>query len=173
MRPILVVLLSIGLSACTAGPPVTSLASGPSGTLRFQTRTIPIPGDAFLAGEETGTPADWTPLGPCRAYVQRVRAAGNDIALFEYLDGYHGFDNPQISSRLWRPNVLSAGRCHWVEETPGKLVHRETRQPLSREDPCILLGATVGYNEQAHQKAQKDVQAFLTEVFGLSHVEKR
>ena len=57
MRPILVVLLSIGLSASTAGPPVTSLASGPSGTLQFQTLTIPIPGDAFLAGEETGTPA--------------------------------------------------------------------------------------------------------------------
>jgi dienelactone hydrolase len=332
MRPILVVLLFIGLCVCTAGPPVTSLASGPNGTLRFQTLTIPIPGDAFLAGEETGAPAtafgvlrlpegsagrvpavvvahgysgwtgadqgwatllpqwgiatfrldsfsdrginevctsrqritlgsrltdayralellrthpridpermailglshgglvavttsfvrfqpmlspqghhfaahlafysagcwvtfidddklvpvpvrlfrgtadDWTPLGSCSAYVQRVRTAGNDIALFEYLDGYHGFDNPQIPERLWRPNVLNARRCHWVEETPGKLVHRETRQPLSRDDPCILLGGTVGYNEQAHQRAQKDVRTFLTEVFGLSQVEKR
>ena len=53
----LMVLVSLVLSACATGPPVTSLASGPSGTIRFQTLTIPIPGDAFLAGEETGTPA--------------------------------------------------------------------------------------------------------------------
>jgi hypothetical protein len=69
MRPILVGLLSIGPSACTAGPPVTSLASGPSGTLRFQTRIVPLPGDAFPGGEETGTPA--TAFGVLRLPEQR------------------------------------------------------------------------------------------------------
>jgi dienelactone hydrolase len=328
----LIVLVSLVLSACAAGPPVTSLASGPSGTLRFQTLTIPSPGDAFLAGEGTGTPAtafgvlrlpevptgrvpavvvvhgcsgwasaaqgwatllpqwgiatfgldsfsdrginevctgrqritlgsrltdvyralellathpridperiailglsqgglvavtssfvrfqrrlspqgrhfaahlafypascwttfidddklvpvpvrlfhgssdDWTTIGPCHAYVDRVRAAGNDIALFEYPRAYHGFDNPQAQERVWLPNVLNPSRCHWVEETPGKLVHRVTRQPLSRDDPCILLGATVGYNAQAYRQAKEDVRAVLTQVFGLAQVEKR
>ena len=64
--------------------------------------------------------------------------------------------------------MLNPTRCHWVEETPGKLVNRETRQPLSRDDPCILLGATVGYHEEAHRQAQADVRAFLTAVFRLS-----
>jgi hypothetical protein len=67
----------------------------------------------------------------------------------------------------WRPDVLNPTRCHWVEKTPGTLVNRETRQPLSRDDPCILRGATVGYHAEAHRQARADVRAFLTEIFRL------
>src|SRR5262249_42955629 len=57
MLLVLVALLSLVLSACAAGPPVTSLASGQSGTLRFQRLPPLARGAASRAGEETGTPA--------------------------------------------------------------------------------------------------------------------
>jgi dienelactone hydrolase len=37
---------------------------------------------------------NWTPAGPCRALVDRMRASGNRADITVYPDAYHGFDDP-------------------------------------------------------------------------------
>lgn len=100
------------------------LAFYPAGcwvTFLDDTQLVPVPVRLFH-----GMADDWSPIGPCRTYVERARAAGNDIALMAYVGGHHGFDNARLPLSRWLPNVLNPTRCHWVEETPGKLVNRET-----------------------------------------------
>lgn len=39
-----------------------------------------------------GTADNWTPIEPCRKYVERLRKRGKDVQLIEYPGAYHAFD---------------------------------------------------------------------------------
>jgi len=39
-----------------------------------------------------GDADDWVAIGPCRAYVQRLKAAGADATLTEFPDAVHAYD---------------------------------------------------------------------------------
>ena len=41
-----------------------------------------------------GAADDYVPVAPCRAYVERLRAVGNDVQLTEFADAHHAYDNP-------------------------------------------------------------------------------
>src|SRR5215468_11310952 len=41
-----------------------------------------------------GAADDYVPVAPCRPYFERLRAAGRDVALTEYRDAHHAYDNP-------------------------------------------------------------------------------
>ena len=47
---------------------------------------------------------DYNPIGACRAYAERLQAAGHDVEVIEYRDAEHAFDNPLAP----RPPALSA-----------------------------------------------------------------
>jgi dienelactone hydrolase len=111
-----------------------------------------------------GAADDWTLVGPCKAYVERLREAGKDATLIEYADAHHSFDNPAIPLRTL-PSVVNPRNCTFVEES-GMLVDAATRGSISFS-PCGSRGASVGYNADAHHKAMKDVEAFLRPKFGL------
>jgi dienelactone hydrolase len=111
-----------------------------------------------------GAADDWTLVGPCKAYVERLQKAGKDAALIEYADAYHSFDNPGIALRRL-PSVFSTRNCTFVEES-GRIVEAETRGSIFYS-ACRSRGASVGYNADAHRQAVKDVEAILRPVFGL------
>ena len=55
-----------------------------------------------------GNADTWTPIGPCRDYVERLRGAGVDAALRDYPHAQHGFDNsrgPQLSTAGYHPEA--------------------------------------------------------------------
>jgi len=112
-----------------------------------------------------GAADDWTPLAPCRAYVERLRRAGRDAALFEYPGAHHGFDSAALPAARWRPAVLNPGRCDFVEQPDGRFVEAATGQPPTFQSPCLTRGATVGYQAEAYRRALEDVRAFLRRVF--------
>jgi len=128
-------------------------------TLREDERLTAVPVRIFHGEADA-----WTTIGPCRAYVQRVRRAGADIATIEYAAAYHGFDNPRLPAYLRRPDVLNPSACHFVEQEPGQVIDAATGQPAGVDAPCFTRGATVGYNAEATRQAIRDVQTFLTEV---------
>jgi dienelactone hydrolase len=146
------------------------------GTTRFAAHLAFYPGGCHirLADEERignapirifhGMADDWTPVGPCKAYVERLHKAGKDAALIEYAEAHHAFDSPGQSFRRL-PNVLSSRNCTFLEED-GRIVEAETRGSIFYST-CWSRGATVAYNAEAHRNAISDVATILRTVFGM------
>jgi dienelactone hydrolase len=112
-----------------------------------------------------GAADDWTLMGPCKAYIERLRQAGKDATLIEYPDAHHAFDNPGVPLRKLT-NIMIPRNCAFVEEN-GRLVDATTRASIAFSS-CWSRGASIGYNADAHRKAVKDVEAILRPVFGLN-----
>jgi len=111
-----------------------------------------------------GTADDYTPIEPCRRYVERLQRVRKDVQLTEYPGAHHGFDR---AAPRYLPQVQNPSRC-FLEERPGAvLVNRDTGQQWSFNDPCLSRGATVGYDPRAYEEALKAVKAFLTATFQL------
>jgi dienelactone hydrolase len=112
-----------------------------------------------------GSKDNWTPIDQCKAYIGRLQQAGVDIALYEYPDAFHSFDDPNsIFTEV--PNALTPGNCNFVEQD-GQIIDPETGQEPTVNSACVKKGVVVGHNAEAERQAVADVEAFLTGVFGL------
>jgi dienelactone hydrolase len=115
-----------------------------------------------------GIADNYVPIGPCRAYAERLSKAGKDIRLVEYPDAHHVFDAPILKE----PRTLAAApttrRCSMVEADNGTILNQETKQPFSYSDACVEKGPTVAYQEAASKQARAYVRDFLKEVFALN-----
>lgn len=111
-----------------------------------------------------GAADDWTPIQPCREYNERMRRLGKDVALFEYAEAHHGFDNPNVPAPRFRSQVLNGSNCVSIEQPDGRFrtFRRDNGRRSTRDDPCLRRGATIGYNEAAYHKAVQDVKDFLS-----------
>jgi dienelactone hydrolase len=116
-----------------------------------------------------GTPDDYNPVAPCKAYVERLRSAGRDVQFTEYPNAPHAFDNPLGSLT---PSVLknaqTVRRCTIREEATGQLINAATRQPFSYKDSCVERDPHVGYDPVATQAARQSVKDLLKTVFKLN-----
>lgn len=112
-----------------------------------------------------GTADDATPIAACRAWAARMRAAGRDVAIYEYPDAHHGFDIPVISPPRLFPEHVSLGKCAFVEMPDGGFVDKVTRARPGPNAPCATRGYTQGHDAAAHQKSAEDLKAFLATVF--------
>ena len=111
-----------------------------------------------------GAADDYTPVGQCSGYVDRMRQAGKDVALIEYPGALHGFDT---TAPLWQdPNALSGRLCTWVEGPDGQFVEKSGRA-FRRDDPCVQRGTRGGGNDRARRQAVADVTALLRQLFRL------
>jgi dienelactone hydrolase len=114
-----------------------------------------------------GIPDDWVPIGPCRDYAARLKQAGADVAMAEYADSYHAYDNAAIVTPVKFPQAQTSRNCRAEEADGGQLVNSKTRQPYSLDDPCIERGTQVAYNEAAHNATVAAVNEFLAATFKL------
>jgi dienelactone hydrolase len=115
-----------------------------------------------------GTHDDYNPVSRCKAYVERLLAAGHDVQLTEYEGASHAFDNP-ISGQLATVSARfeSARNCRIREEADGVLVNVDTGQPFTYEDACVEKGVRLAYDPCAAEAAMRSVNAMLTSVFKL------
>jgi dienelactone hydrolase len=115
-----------------------------------------------------GAADDYVPVAPCRPYFERLRAAGRDVALTEYPDAHHAYDNP-LGPKT--PTVAKGSQsvraCTLKEEAPGKIINVATGQPFSYKDPCVETDPHLGYNEAAATATRKAVKEFLRTTFKL------
>lgn len=112
-----------------------------------------------------GTADDWTPIGPCRDYIGRLRAAGKDAAVFEYAGAHHAFDSTALPPSRKFANVANSSGCRFVERD-GKIIDA-AGQPAGVDSPCVTRDATIGHSPDAHRQAMADVENFLTTHFRL------
>src|SRR5262249_38767610 len=107
-----------------------------------------------------GAADDLAPIEPCRAYVERLRRAGADAQIAEYPGAYHGSARLTMPPRRY-PREQNASRCFWEERPEGQLVHRATGLPFSLDDPCVVLGGTIGFDPAAYRAALQAVKAIV------------
>jgi dienelactone hydrolase len=116
-----------------------------------------------------GTADDYVPVAPCRAYVERLRAAGRDVRLTEYADAHHAYDNP-LGPRT--PTVAKGSQtvraCKLKEETLGMIVNADTGQPFTYKDACVQTDPHLGHNEAATQATHAAVKELLRTVLKLN-----
>jgi dienelactone hydrolase len=112
-----------------------------------------------------GTPDDYNPIALCKAYVERLKAAGHDVEVTEYPNAPHGFDNPLGT----QPATLSADsqsvrHCTIREEPAGVLINASTKEPFTYNDPCVERGPHIGYDPDATRQARQAVTSFVRAV---------
>lgn len=129
-------------------------------------------GDTELTGapirQHHGIADDYVTIAPCRAYFERMRAAGNDVQLIEYPDAHHSYDNPLGSTTPRMSKGSESTRACTLKEGPlGVIVNEATGQPFSYKDACVQRDPHVGYHEAAANATRKSVTVFLRATFKL------
>jgi dienelactone hydrolase len=114
-----------------------------------------------------GAADDWSPVQPCRDYVERLRRAARDVQLAVYPGAHHAFDNPLYQPVRHMPDAEVSTRCRLEERADGEIINLDTGQPFSRTDACVTRGATVGYDPNAHAEAVKAIREFLQSAWKL------
>jgi dienelactone hydrolase len=118
-----------------------------------------------------GTQDDYNPIALCKAYIERLKAAGGDVQVTEYPTASHAFDNPLGPMP---PAVVAGGQsvrhCTIREEPTGVLINASTHQPFTYKDPCVEIGPHVGYDAAATEAAKVSVKDILNAVFALQLV---
>ena len=113
-----------------------------------------------------GQTDDYNPIASCREYVVKLKAANQNVALFEYAIGPHAFDSPlgKIPPVISK-DAQTVRACKIVENTPGNLINIQTNQEFKYSDSCVELDPHVGKDEDATQKSTREIDSFLTNLF--------
>jgi dienelactone hydrolase len=129
-------------------------------------------GDTELTGapirQHHGAADDYVTVAPCRPYFERMRAAGHDVALIEYPDAHHSYDNPLGPSKPRMSKGSESTRaCILKEEPLGVVINTATGQPFSYKDACIQRDPHIGYHEAAANQTRKTVKEFVRATFKM------
>ena len=116
-----------------------------------------------------GAADDYVPVAPCRAYVERLQAAGRRRAA-------HRISPTRTTPTTIRSaadtdrrrHAQSVRACNLKEEPLGTIINTATSQPFSYADPCVQTGPHIGYNEAAALATQVAVKDLLRTVFKLN-----
>jgi dienelactone hydrolase len=115
-----------------------------------------------------GTPDDYNPVAPCKRFVERLRAAGADVALTEYPNVWHAFDNPLGSATpVTAKGAQTVRNCTIREEPKGVLINAVSKEPFTYKDPCVQSDPHLNYDVAATQATRAAVQDLLKTAFKL------
>jgi dienelactone hydrolase len=115
-----------------------------------------------------GLADDYVPIGPCRAYAQRLKAAGADVSLSEYPDANHAYDSMASPAPTEIPQGQTTRNCTLKEGEGGQIVNAKTGAVYTLSDPCVEHAPHVGFNAAAYEATVKAVREFLKTTFKLA-----
>ena len=112
-----------------------------------------------------GIADDYVSIAPCRAFVAELKAAGADVTLTEYPGAQHSFDSPTLPPLVPVPRAQSTRNCQLKEGPNGTTLNAVSLVPYSvKGDPCVAVGAHVGYNAEATAAARQSVVGLVKQV---------
>jgi dienelactone hydrolase len=114
-----------------------------------------------------GTPDDYNPIVRCKAYVERLKAAGRDVQVTEYPNAPHAFDNPLLPPTVVVSGGQTVRHCVIREQPAGLLIDASTGEPFTYKDPCVEGNPHVGFDPGATDAAKMSVKQLLKTVFKL------
>jgi dienelactone hydrolase len=113
-----------------------------------------------------GMTDDYNPIAACKAYVGKLKAANQNVELFEYEFGPHAFDSPLGTvPPVVSKNAQTVRGCRIVEKSVGQLINTQTNQEFKYSDACVELNPHVGRDDDATQKSARVIDAFLSKLF--------
>lgn len=122
-------------------------------------------GDTDLTGAPMrlfhGITDDYVNIIPCRGFVEELKKKGVDVTLTEFENSDHSYDGPLTPNRLAIPKAQSTRECKFIEDKPGNIVNAESKAAFSYTDPCIVVGAHVGYNPDSTKQTIQAVISFV------------
>ena len=108
-----------------------------------------------------GITDDYVNIIPCRGFVEELKKKGIDITLTEFPNSDHSYDGPLTPNRLEIPKAQSTRKCTFIENKPGNIINAESKIEFSYTDPCITIGAHVGYNPESTKQTIEAVISFI------------
>lgn len=109
-----------------------------------------------------GSADDYNPIAPCREYVTRLRAIGQDVVITEYAQAHHAFDNPLGAAKpAPSRNSQTVRNCRIREDAKGVLVNTQTKRRFSYTDACVERDPHTGFDPDATSEAIWSVGKFL------------
>ncbi|RXT45104.1 dienelactone hydrolase family protein [Bradyrhizobium betae] len=130
-------------------------------------------GDAEVAARPIrifhGAPDDYNPVKSCKAFVERLKAAGRDVVLTEYPESAHGFDSGLlgVNTVTVSTSAQTVRNCNIKEGDGGVLMNGETNAPFTYKDACVELNPHVGGNPTTAAESRNAVVEFLQALFKL------
>ena len=115
-----------------------------------------------------GISDDYTEIGPCRAYFERLKQTAKDVQMIEYPDTWHAYDNPLRPSA---PTVVQNGQtthCVLKEEPVGTIINTGTQRPFAYADECVGRNPHVAYSAASTHATEETIKALLKAVFKLN-----
>ncbi|GAB2903736.1 dienelactone hydrolase family protein [Uliginosibacterium flavum] len=121
-----------------------------------------------------GEADDYTPIGPCRDYAQRIGDAGTPVEFVPLPGAYHKFDYDDQRHVTVRGAQRTVETCPLetdietlaaYDRTTGLRISGAAYQNVLKT--CSALGASVQGNTAARDKAGQATVSFLRKVFGL------
>lgn len=103
----------------------------------------------------------------CRAYVERLRAAGHRAEFFEYAGARHGYDSSLRMTLQRSPQAPNISRCEVEERDGGRLVNSATGEALRPGDACVGVGLEGGPSAEAGEATRQRVTDYLRQVLEL------
>jgi len=107
-----------------------------------------------------GVADDYVAIAPCRDYAARLKAAGADVILTEYVNGQHSFDNPFQPLLVTVADAQTTRGCRLEESTGGAMLNAATKQPFTLADACVARGAHVGFDPVGAAAVRAAVREF-------------
>jgi dienelactone hydrolase len=121
-----------------------------------------------------GDADDYTPIGPCRDYAERIGKAGTPVELVTIEGARHKFDSDDLKQYYGRSLQKTKEDCPIeIDINDFAAYHRVTGQRLQGDAyqaasrACGTRGATVEGNTKAREKAAQTAVSFLRKVFAL------
>lgn len=113
-----------------------------------------------------GSADDGSSAAVCKAYIDRLAAAGADIEMTIYEGARHAFDASLARFVFTADDTQHSFDCMRVEGEDGVLLNRDTGAPFSYADACVRYGPTYQYDKVATTAAIEAVKAFLAATIG-------
>ena len=111
---------------------------------------------------------DYNPAPQCKAFADRLKAAGANVEMSIYKDAAHSFDGPLGSlTPTVSNNAMTVRNCVLKEEPLGQITNSKTGKAFTYEDPCVERNPHVGFNPDAAKAARASVRETLKAVFKL------
>lgn len=112
-----------------------------------------------------GSADNYSPVAPCRSYVNRVRKQGKQIVLHEYAGAHHVFDYKKLVKPIVMKKAITTRNCVLLETTNGKIVNAQSGELFTYKDPCVEYGPTIAFNQNAYHQAKETITTLVSSIF--------